>query len=89
LASLQDTPIRCSPGDSLGIVCGNPAGEVEALISRLGLKDVADRVYELAVDENTQNKRAKLPDFIPKRSTLREILLNVVDIRGVPKKVSN
>ena len=85
---LEGAEIHCEPGDSLGIVCANPEAEVDALIERLNLRDVADAPCTVAVAEDTAKRNPKVPDFVPASGwSLRRILTDLLDIRSVPKKV--
>ena len=85
---LEGTDIQCEPGDSLGVVCANPSDEVDVLIERLNLGDVADVPCSVAVREGTAKRNPKVPDFIPTSGwSLRRIIKEVLDIRSVPKKV--
>ena len=85
---LEGTDIQCEPGDCLGVVCANPSDEVDVLIERLNLGEVADVPCSVAVKEGTAKRNPKVPDFIPTSGwSLRRILKEVLDIRSVPKKV--
>ncbi|KAG7170887.1 Methionine synthase reductase-like [Homarus americanus] len=74
------------PGDSIGIIVENPKYEVEIVLNLLEITDIADKIYEISVVPNTKKKVAKVPSFIPVKSSLRYILEHCLDIRAVPKK---
>ena len=83
---LQESTLECEPGDSLGLICPNPKEEVDVLLERLNLADVCDLPYALHVKEGTSKRNPKIPDFVPKTGTLRELFTWHLDIRSVPKK---
>lgn len=74
------------PGDSIGVISINNKEEVEKLICRLNLLEIADKTYSLKILKNTQKKKPVLPPHIPIKGTLRDVLLKFVDVRAVPKK---
>jgi methionine synthase reductase len=62
---------------------------VDVLISRLDLAKIADNCYSLKIFEETSKRNAKIPDYIPREDfTLRKLFTSVLDLRSVPKKVS-
>lgn len=46
----------------------------------------ADNIFNLSVKESETKKKNKLPRHIPVIGTIRQILLNNLDIRAIPKK---
>lgn len=73
------------PGDTIGIIPHNNESEVMDIINHLGLQDVVDLNYNLSIDNSP--KGVKIPPHIPVKSTLRHVLTNCVDLRGIVKKV--
>ncbi|GFN94645.1 methionine synthase reductase-like [Plakobranchus ocellatus] len=85
--SLEGTGIKYSPGDSLSVICPNSSSEVDLLIHRLNLEDVADQAMTLTVKQDTKKRRAAVPAHIhPCNSTLRYVLTTCVSIRDPPSK---
>ena len=82
----QDTGISCEPGDAISIICQNQALEVDILLNRLGYSKTADSPCKISL-LSTAKKSAKIPDFFPPNSSLRQLFLSCLDIRSVPKKV--
>lgn len=74
------------PGDSFGIVCENKKGEVEYILERLGIVNVADKLINFDIIENTKKKAPSVPQHIHCPSTIRTILSKYVDFRTVPRK---
>jgi sulfite reductase alpha subunit-like flavoprotein len=72
------------PGDAIGVISPNSTAEVEALLDRLKVKEVADKVFTLSVKPGT---KGKLPPHLPTKTTLRNAFLYYIDIRTSPKKV--
>lgn len=85
--SLGETQLDCLPGDTIGVLCSNPAGEVEELALLLGLSDRLDQPLAITVLADTRKARAKVPDFLPREGRLRDLLTNCLDLRSVPKKL--
>ncbi|XP_051871377.1 methionine synthase reductase isoform X2 [Pristis pectinata] len=83
---ISNTSITYQPGDAFSVICPNSESEVEYLIQRLGLGDKRDHIADLSIRPNSKRKGARLPDYIPKRSTLQFILTWCLEIRAVPKK---
>ncbi|RUS90069.1 hypothetical protein EGW08_002182 [Elysia chlorotica] len=85
--SLEGTGITYSPGDSLSIICPNNSSEVDLLIHRLQLEDIADLSMTVTVKSETKKRRAAVPAHIhPCQSTLRHVLTSCVSIRDPPSK---
>ncbi len=87
--SLQDTSssLELEPGDALSLVCPNPRPEVDAILARLGLADKRLSSVSVALDPTSAKKRAKVPDFVPEKCSLEELLTWHLDLRTPPKKV--
>lgn len=56
LILFKNTTIDFQPGDSFGIICPNPAGEVTELLTKLGLSDKKDCPVCLTVKSETKKK---------------------------------
>lgn len=65
-------------------MCPNEADEVDRLIKRLNLSEVADKIAILSVK---QGAKGKIPVFLPPGISIRQIFLYFSDIRTPPKKV--
>jgi len=83
---LTSLPWEYQAGDSFGIVCQNKKCEVDYLLTRLNIDDIADKPLTLKILENTKKKAAKVPTHIHYPSTLRYMLTNYLDFRAVPRK---
>ncbi len=76
------------PGDTIGIVCANPASEVDEMARLLGLTERLDEGLAVAVLADTKKARAKVPEFVPRESArLRDLLAECLDLRAVVKKL--
>lgn len=82
----EDEILDYNPGDSFGFLCPNDADEVDLLLNRLSLQNVADAPTNLIFDGESSTRK-KLPVNIPPLFSLREIFLHCVEIRAVPKKI--
>ncbi|XP_073534486.1 methionine synthase reductase isoform X2 [Phyllobates terribilis] len=83
---ISNTTIEFQPGDSFGIVCPNPTGEVTDLIKKLGLSDEKDCQVCLTVKPSTKERGAFITDYIPEKCSLRYLLTWCLEIRTLPKK---
>ncbi|XP_071942940.1 methionine synthase reductase-like [Antedon mediterranea] len=83
---ITESEMTFEPGDSFGIVCENSRDEVEELILRLSVTNVADSVCYLKLKEGTRKKNAAIPPFLPTRTTIRHLLVTCCDIRTPIKK---
>ncbi|XP_065666396.1 methionine synthase reductase isoform X2 [Hydra vulgaris] len=83
---IQDTEFVYEPGNSIGVICYNEKKDVEYIINRLKLSEYADKKFTLNVSSDTVKRGAKVPDYIPKITTLRNIFMQYVDFRAVPRK---
>ena len=72
------------PGDSFGLLCENSASEVSALISRLGLSEVADKEYIVTVCPGV--KPRLVPKHVLMTCSVRYALMYTIDIHSLPKK---
>ena len=61
--------------------------EVRSLLQLLGLSDVADITYSLEVMSDTRKRNAAVPEHLPVKSTLFNVLHTCCEIREVPRKV--
>jgi len=75
------------PGDTIGVVCANPAAEVEEMARLLSLTDRLERTLAVSVLADTKKARAKVPEFVPRESRLRDLLSACLDLRAVVKKL--
>ncbi|KAL1115927.1 hypothetical protein AAG570_005422, partial [Ranatra chinensis] len=75
------------PGETVGILPKNPASEVNSLLECLGLVNKQSKFLETSICPKTTKKKAAVPNYIPKISTIKDILETCVEIRAVPKKV--
>lgn len=83
---ISNTTIDFQPGDSFGIICPNPAGEVTELLTKLGLSDKKDCPVCLTVKSETKKKGAVIPDYVPEKCSLQYLLTWCLEIRALPKK---
>ncbi|XP_076064807.1 methionine synthase reductase-like [Oratosquilla oratoria] len=82
----QENLLGFEPGDSFGVIAPNDAREVDLLIWLLGLEDVANKKFLLAISPSTKKKAAAIPSHIPAEASLRAAFTYCLDIRAVPKK---
>ncbi len=85
--SLGEIMFDCLPGDTIGVICSNPMSEVEELGRLLGLAEQLDMPLAVTVMADTKKARAKVPEFLPRESRLRDLLAGYLDLRAVPKKL--
>ncbi|XP_073420671.1 methionine synthase reductase isoform X2 [Dendrobates tinctorius] len=83
---ISNTTIEFQPGDTFGIVCPNPTGEVTDLIKKLGLSDKKDCQVGLNVRSGTKQKGAFITDYIQEKCSLQYLLTWCLEIRALPKK---
>ena len=70
----------------MGIVCANPAGEVEAILRHLDLLNKADDLVSIKL--NPVVLKGKIPPHLPaEKTSLRDFFTYVCDTRTPPKKV--
>ncbi|GLV31629.1 uncharacterized protein CBL_07390 [Carabus blaptoides fortunei] len=84
--STEGSDIQYSPGNSFGIIPQNSPQEVNKIIDRLNLHDVADKLFNLSVKQTNSKKKNKVPMHVPLIGTIRDVLTQNLDIRSVPKK---
>ncbi|CBF86443.1 NAPDH-dependent diflavin reductase [Aspergillus nidulans FGSC A4] len=84
-------PISYAPGDVLTITPKNTAEDVQSLIEMMGWQEQADQLVSLVPRDSTRSTN-ELPsppihslDSYP-RLTLRELLINYLDIRAIPRR---
>lgn len=80
----QDANIKFHPGDTIGVVPQNNQEEVQFILEHLNLRGKSDCSYTIHLQKDV---KSKLPPHIPVKSTLRYVLTNCVDLRGIVKKV--
>lgn len=74
-------PLRCQPGDCLTIYPKNFPEDVQRLIALMGWDGLADAPLDLSLcDALPRNLHA------PPQTTLRDLLLNNVDITAIPRR---
>ncbi|XP_069586515.1 methionine synthase reductase isoform X2 [Ranitomeya imitator] len=83
---ISNTTIEFQPGDSFGIVCPNPTGEVTDLIKKLGLSDKKDCQLGLTVRSGTKQRGAFITDYFQEKCSLQYLLTWCLEIRALPKK---
>lgn len=81
---LQSFGFNYAPGATIGILPLNNAEEVDYILTRCGDYNRADKPIIL----ESKNEKKPVPNFVPKRTTIRNILTWCLNIRTVPKKVS-
>ncbi|KAF5308397.1 hypothetical protein FQR65_LT06218 [Abscondita terminalis] len=84
---LQNVEYEFQPGDTIGILPENDESEVNEIMERLLLTNLARKVYNLEIITETSKKNPVIPQHIPKESTLFDIFLKHLDIRTPPKKL--
>lgn len=84
---LQNCDWFYEPGDTIAVICPNDTSEVNFLILRLDLTPFANAICCLEVLPDTRKKNAQVPEFLPQKSTLFEILRTCCEIRETPRKV--
>ncbi|CAI4225782.1 unnamed protein product [Auanema sp. JU1783] len=72
------------PGDAFYFIAPNNVAEVNFILKRLGLLDLADNEWKIAVDTNTKKLKAVVPPHIPEITTLRHLFTYCLDIRRAP-----
>ncbi|KAJ1360129.1 FAD binding domain [Parelaphostrongylus tenuis] len=72
------------PGDAFYFVFPNPLSEVNFILKRMDLLNIADQVCNLSVDETTNKINAVLPAHVPSGTSLRHIFTYCLDIRRTP-----
>ncbi|KAH8243769.1 hypothetical protein KR032_009953, partial [Drosophila birchii] len=81
-----ESPFDYQPGDTIGVMPSNSPDVVDALLTRLDLKDTADAAFNLKLVLNCAKKNAKVPAHIPPTTTPREILTHCLALGSVPQK---
>ncbi|KAK7092257.1 methionine synthase reductase-like [Littorina saxatilis] len=85
--NIENCGMKYCPGDSISVICANYDNEVNQLIIRLGVVEVADLPLQLGVMKDTKKRRAVVAPHVPEEgATLRYVMKNCVDIREPPKK---
>ncbi|KJH50702.1 flavodoxin [Dictyocaulus viviparus] len=72
------------PGDAFYFVFPNPLAEVNFILDRMGLLDVADQICSLSINATTKKINPVLPIHVPTDSSLRYIFTYCLDIRRTP-----
>ncbi|XP_053695831.1 methionine synthase reductase-like [Sabethes cyaneus] len=75
------------PGDTIGILTQNLASDVEFMLDRLHLTEIADCVYEVKLAKPVKKKNPEIPAYIPKFITPRRLLSECLDFRIIPRKL--
>lgn len=84
---ISETKENFLPGDTIAILTENHDEEVNFVIDSLNLTTEAQKPCLITVLAGTQKKNAKLPNYIPPKSTIRTILKKYLNIRSPPKKL--
>ncbi|CAD6195798.1 unnamed protein product [Caenorhabditis auriculariae] len=72
------------PGDAMYFIVPNPEPEVNYILKRAGMLDVADQVLELSIHPKTEKINATLPGHVHQKSSLRHLFTYCLDIRRAP-----
>ncbi|XP_055382834.1 methionine synthase reductase [Condylostylus longicornis] len=81
----NENQFKFLPGDTIGILPENDEEEVEFILKRLDLLEKADIPCKIQL-KNVSAKSVKIPVHIPKQTTCRVILTNLINYKCVPKK---
>lgn len=76
------------PGDTIGILTNNLTSDVNFVLDRLHLVEIADCVYEVKLAKPVKKKNPELPPYVPKFITPRRLLTECLDFRIIPRKIS-
>ncbi|CAI5440678.1 unnamed protein product [Caenorhabditis angaria] len=77
--------LRYEPGDAMYIIVPNPEQEVNFILKRCAVLDIADQKCELSIDPATQKINPILPGHVNHtQTTLRHIFTTCLDIRRAP-----
>ncbi|KAF8322810.1 riboflavin synthase domain-like protein [Cantharellus anzutake] len=79
---IQNAHNNFQPGDVITLRPQNEPSDVDYLLSRMRWKDHADAMFEVVQDDEDDF----LPTSLPKRSSLRDLLLGHIDIASVPRR---
>ena len=77
--------LEYTPGDTVGVVASNLAGEVAWLAARLELQEVWTLPCQVELAEKA-GPRARLPAHIPSAASLQQIFTHALDIRAPTRK---
>ena len=80
-------PFDYLPGESFGILCENTDADVRKVCEHLNIYKQLDNICHIYVLPDSKKAKAKLPDYLPSRLTLRSLLKTCLDLRTVPKKL--
>lgn len=75
------------PGDTIGILTQNLALDVDFVLDRLHLVEIADCVYEVKLAKPVKKKNPEIPAYVPKFITPRRLLTECLDFRIIPRKI--
>lgn len=75
------------PGDTIGILTQNLASDVNFMLERFHLVEIADCVYEVRLAKPVKRKNPEIPPYVPKFITPRRLLSECLDFRIIPRKV--
>ncbi|TMS34194.1 hypothetical protein L596_001833 [Steinernema carpocapsae] len=71
-------------GDAYYFIAQNPVEEVNFVLKKCGVLELADQVLNIGLDTKTEKKRAALPPYIPAKCSLRNLFTYCLDIRRAP-----
>ncbi|CAA84637.1 Methionine synthase reductase [Caenorhabditis elegans] len=76
--------LQYEPGDAIYFCVPNPALEVNFILKRCGVLDIADQQCELSINPKTEKINAQIPGHVHKITTLRHMFTTCLDIRRAP-----
>ncbi|XP_055641511.1 methionine synthase reductase-like isoform X2 [Toxorhynchites rutilus septentrionalis] len=76
------------PGDTIGILTQNLLSDVNFMLERFHLVEIADCVYEVRLAKPVKRKNPEIPSYVPKFITPRRLLSECLDFRIIPRKIS-
>ncbi|KAI8129491.1 hypothetical protein FF38_00574 [Lucilia cuprina] len=74
------------PGDTIAILPTNTKESCDELLHLLNLENKADTICSVEISKLCTKKSAKVPTFIPKTTTPREILRDCLNLKTILKK---
>lgn len=76
------------PGDVIGILTQNLASDVNFVLDRMHLTEIAECVFEVKLAKPVKKKNPELPPYVPKFITPRRLLTECLDFRIIPRKLT-
>ncbi|CAB3404444.1 unnamed protein product [Caenorhabditis bovis] len=85
MVGVESAPILAyEPGDAMYFCVTNPENEVNFILKRCGVLEIADQECELSILPKTEKFNPQIPGHIHKKSSLRHIFTTCLDIRRAP-----